>query len=69
MEAIYFCSIDEAYVMFAMFPEKAALVTLIIFFVGILAGYISNKIPFFVNISNQLNIYHSIIYSEAQRFT
>ena len=44
---------DEAYVMFAMFPEKAALVTVIIFFVGILAGYISDKIPFFVNISNQ----------------
>ena len=44
---------DEAYVMFAMFPGEAALLTVIIFGIGILAGYISDKIPAFANISNK----------------
>ncbi len=35
---------DEAFVMFAMFPQKALLLTAIIFVVGILAGYITDKI-------------------------
>ncbi len=34
---------DEAYVMFSMFPQKAALLTLIIFVLGILAGYLTDK--------------------------
>jgi hypothetical protein len=34
---------DEAFVMFAMFPQKAILLTLIIFVVGILAGYLTDK--------------------------
>jgi hypothetical protein len=34
---------DEAFVMFAMFPKKALLLTLIIFVVGILAGYLTDK--------------------------
>ncbi len=33
---------DEAFVMFAMFPEKALLLTVIILVVGILAGYITD---------------------------
>ncbi len=35
---------DEAFVMFAMFPQKALFLTIIIFLVGILAGYITDKI-------------------------
>ena len=35
---------DEAFVMFAMFPQKALLLTAIIFVVGILAGYITDKV-------------------------
>lgn len=31
---------DEAFVMFALFPEKAMLLTVIIFVVGVLAGYL-----------------------------
>lgn len=34
---------DEAFVMFAMFPQKALLLTVIIFVVGILAGYLTDK--------------------------
>jgi hypothetical protein len=34
---------DEAFVMFAMFPQKALLLTGIIFVVGILAGYLTDK--------------------------
>ena len=34
---------DEAFVMFAMFPKKAMLLTAIILVVGILAGYITDK--------------------------
>jgi hypothetical protein len=35
---------DEAYVMFAMFPRQAILLTAIIFAIGILAGYITDKV-------------------------
>lgn len=34
---------DEAFVMFAMFPKTALLLTLIIFVVGILAGYLTDR--------------------------
>ncbi len=34
---------DEAFVMFAMFPQKAALITLLLFVIGILAGYVTDK--------------------------
>jgi hypothetical protein len=34
---------DEAFVMFAMFPQKAILLTLIMLMVGILAGYLTDK--------------------------
>ena len=36
---------DEAFVIFAMFPQQAILLTLVLFGVGIFAGYISDKIP------------------------
>lgn len=35
---------DEAFVMFAMFPQKAALITVIILIIGILAGYVTDKV-------------------------
>jgi len=34
---------DEAFVMFAMFPQKAMLLTIIIFVVGVVAGYLTDK--------------------------
>jgi len=34
---------DEAFIMFAMFPQKAALLTFIILVVGVLAGYLTDK--------------------------
>jgi len=34
---------DEAFVMLAMFPQKAILLTVIILVVGILAGYLTDK--------------------------
>ena len=37
---------DEAFVMFAMFPQKAALLSVIIFGIGILAGYLVDKMHF-----------------------
>ncbi len=36
---------DEAFVMLAMFPKKALLLTIIIFGIGIFAGYVTDKIP------------------------
>ncbi|MCD6355619.1 MAG: arsenic efflux protein [Prolixibacteraceae bacterium] len=35
---------DEAFVMFAMFPQKALLLTIIILIVGIIAGYLTDKL-------------------------
>ncbi|MBD0777539.1 arsenic efflux protein [Maribacter sp. ANRC-HE7] len=35
---------DEAFIMFAMFPKKAILLTLIILVVGVLAGYLTDKL-------------------------
>jgi hypothetical protein len=38
---------DEAFVMFAMFPLKAFWLTLMIFVVGIIGGFLADKIPLF----------------------
>jgi hypothetical protein len=35
---------DEAFVMFAMFPQKAAVLTVIILIIGIIAGYVTDKV-------------------------
>lgn len=37
---------DEAFVMFAMFPKKALLLTILIIGIGIVAGYLTDRIPF-----------------------
>ncbi|MEA1897162.1 MAG: putative manganese transporter [Bacteroidota bacterium] len=34
---------DEAFVMFAMFPQKAVLLTALLFVIGLLAGYVTDK--------------------------
>jgi len=40
---------DEAFVMFAMFPKQAILLSLIIVVIGIIAGYITDKLNFSKN--------------------
>ena len=45
---------DEAFVMFAMFPDKALLLTIIIFVVGIIAGFIVDRFNLFQNIHQEL---------------
>ena len=37
---------DEAFVMFAMFPQKALLLTVVIFGISIIVGYVTDRIPF-----------------------
>ena len=37
---------DEAFVMLAMFPQKALLLTALILGIGIIAGYVTDRIPF-----------------------
>jgi len=46
---------DEAFIMFAMFPQQAALLTAAIFCIGILAGYITDKIPASKIITNKFS--------------
>jgi len=45
---------DEAFVMLSMFPQKAILLTLIIVVVGIIAGFITDKLPFSKSFKNSL---------------
>jgi len=44
---------DAAFVMFAMFPQKAGLLTVILFAIGIFAGYITDKIPLSKKLMNK----------------
>jgi Putative, 10TM heavy-metal exporter len=46
---------DEAFVMFAMFPSEALLLTGLIFMVGIGSGYLADKIPFFTKLSEKFS--------------
>ncbi len=43
---------DEAFVMFAMFPQKAALLTLVIFVIGIVVGFFVDKLSIGDKLSN-----------------
>ena len=45
---------DEAFVMLSMFPQKAIILTLIIVAIGILAGFITDKLPFSKSFKNIL---------------
>ncbi len=44
---------DEAFVMLAMFPTEALGLTLLIFVVGIGAGYLADQIPFFAKLGEK----------------
>ncbi len=44
---------DEAFVMLAMFPAEAIALTILIFFIGIGAGYLADKIPFFAKLGEK----------------
>jgi len=43
---------DEAFVMLAMFPEKAILITLLLFIIGIGAGVLTDKLKFTARLSS-----------------
>ncbi|MBU0475054.1 MAG: arsenic efflux protein [Bacteroidetes bacterium] len=44
---------DEAFVMLAMFPLQALGITLLISVVGVLSGYLADKIPYFTKLSDK----------------
>lgn len=54
---------DEAFVMFAMFPRQAALLTLILLLIGILAGYLTDKMFKVKGIVKELSE-HSLVLHE-----
>lgn len=45
---------DEAFVMLAMFPAEAIGLTALIFIVGIIGGYVADKIPFFEKLTKKI---------------
>lgn len=45
---------DEAFVMLAMFPAEAIGLTLLIFIIGIISGYVADKIPFFEKLTKNI---------------
>ena len=57
---------DEAFVMFAMMPEKAFLLTGIIFVVGILAGYLTDKFYDASGLLNKLAEYELPLHQEEK---
>lgn len=57
---------DAAFVMFAMFPQKAVVLTLILFGVGIFAGYITDKIPLSEKILNKFAENEFPLHAEEQ---
>ena len=57
---------DEAFVMFAMVPQKAILLTVIILIIGIAAGYLSDKFVDSGKISEKFSKRHFPLHSEDQ---
>ncbi|NOX46260.1 MAG: hypothetical protein GXO89_04705 [Chlorobi bacterium] len=57
---------DEAFVMFAMFPQKAILLTLIILVIGILAGFVSDKFVATGRFSRKFSERHFPLHTEDQ---
>jgi len=57
---------DEAFVMFAMFPQKAILITIIILIIGIVAGYISDKLVASGKFSEKFSKHNFQLHSEDQ---
>ncbi|MEA1986064.1 MAG: putative manganese transporter [Candidatus Marinimicrobia bacterium] len=57
---------DEAFVMLSMFPQKAIFLTLIIMVVGIVAGFITDKLPFSKSFKNSLKAKKLPIHKEEK---
>jgi len=57
---------DIAFVMFAMFPQTAMLLTLALFGIGIIAGYITDKIPLSENFLNKFAENEFPLHAEEQ---
>jgi hypothetical protein len=57
---------DEAFVMFAMFPKQAAILTVILLVVGILAGYLTDKFYHPKNLLNKMPSHNLELHDEEQ---
>jgi len=57
---------DEAFVMLAMFPQKALLLTAVIFSISILAGYAADRIPYSDNFLNRFSDSNFPLHDEEQ---
>ena len=57
---------DEAFVMFAMIPQKAILITVIILVIGIVAGYLSDKFVDSGKFSKKFSERHFPLHTEDQ---
>jgi len=55
---------DEAFVMFAMFPKQAAILTALLFVVGILAGYLTDKFYHPKRILDNISEHNLILHDE-----
>jgi len=55
---------DEAFVMFAMFPKQAAILTALLFVVGILAGYLTDKFYHPKRILDNISGHNLILHDE-----
>jgi len=57
---------DEAFVMFAMFPQQAALLTALLFMISVLAGYITDKFYNPKSITNKFSEQNLPLHDEPQ---
>lgn len=57
---------DEAFVMFAMFPKQAAILTVIILVVGILAGYLTDKFYHPKSILDKMSAHNLELHDDKQ---
>jgi len=57
---------DEAFVMFAMMPQKAIIITVSILIIGIVAGYLSDKFVTSVKFSEEFSKRHFPLHAEDQ---
>jgi hypothetical protein len=55
---------DEAFVMFALFPKQASLLTVILLVVGILAGYLTDKYYHPKNLFDKMSSHHLELHDE-----
>ncbi|OYT16653.1 MAG: hypothetical protein B7C24_06560 [Bacteroidetes bacterium 4572_77] len=55
---------DEAFVMFAMFPKQAILITVVLFIVGISAGYLTDKFYYPKSIIDKFSEQNFVLHDE-----